>query len=321
MKKGLTFLMLAILIVTSFAFVGCTPKEAEKKVIGVSLFYRRDEYYKDQETGIRDEAEKLGYELLVVDADTDPLKQTAQIEDFMTKGVDLVLFSPCDVSGLVPVTKTLNEKKIPVVLINSPLTGVKVDSLIQVDYGGLGQTAAVNALKYVDAKLGGTAKIAVLEYPQSAIVCCAMVAAFEAEVAKHPGVEIVAKQDGKASREGSMQAMENILQAQPQIDLVFGINADTCLGALAAIQAANRKDAKVIALGWSSEIFKMVEDGDFDFVVCFNPYKAGQEAVKAADVVLKGQTPAERIIVPSEFYDRESLKNFDWRAIMAKRGD
>ena len=82
------------------------------------------------------------------------------------------------------------------------------------------------------------ANVAVIDFPQSSIVCGLRAQGFIDGVKKLPGVKIVAQQDGKATRSDSMNVMENILTANPDVQVVYGINFDTCAGAKAAIEAA-----------------------------------------------------------------------------------
>ena len=57
----------------------------ERKTIGVSIQNREAQFYQDMESGMRAEAAKYGYTLIVVDASRDNAKQQSQVEDFISK--------------------------------------------------------------------------------------------------------------------------------------------------------------------------------------------------------------------------------------------
>ena len=66
------------------------------KTIGVSIQNREAQFYQDMESGMRSEAAKYGYTLIVVDASRDNAKQQSQVEDFISKRVDAIVLTPYD---------------------------------------------------------------------------------------------------------------------------------------------------------------------------------------------------------------------------------
>ena len=56
----------------------------------------------------------------------------------------------------------------------------------------------------------------------------------------YPDFEVVQSVDGGGSRSVSLAACEDLLQAHPEINVMFGINADSALGALDALREINR---------------------------------------------------------------------------------
>lgn len=316
MKKGVW----AIALVLALSI--CMPVVAEgSKVIGISLFYRRDEYYKDLEAGFKVAAKKAGYTLLIQDADTDPAKQTQQIEDFVSKKVDAIALSCTDPAGLVPAIEAAVAKGIPVFTFDGPSNSKKVITHVGFDFYEDGLLVGQWAQKYISSKLGGKAKVAILDYPQSAIVCAKRANGFADAVVKNmPGVKIVARQDGKASRTDSMSVMENILTSNPDIDLVYGINYDTGAGALAAIKAAKSK-AVVVCNAWGVEGFKQLEANDpiMKAFACSSPAVQAADTIKAIGEYFAGKPVPKDYMSHSIVLDATTIKNFDWRSIVALR--
>ena len=102
--------------------------------IGVSLFYRRDEYYKDLEVSFVCEADKMGYEIIIKDADTEPAKQTQQIEDFIKEGVDIIALAPVDPDDLVPVIEDAVAAGVPVLTFDGSANTDKVLTHVVFDF-------------------------------------------------------------------------------------------------------------------------------------------------------------------------------------------
>ena len=55
--------------------------------------------------------------------------------------------------------------------------------------------------------------------------------------------------------------IENILQANPDIDLVYAENDEMCLGVAKALESANRSDIKVIGFDGAVETLEAIKDG------------------------------------------------------------
>ena len=68
--------------------------QANPKRIGYIVNYGTHEWYQNVIFGLQSRADELGIELEVMDANLDINKQTQQAEDFMTKGVDVLIMTP-----------------------------------------------------------------------------------------------------------------------------------------------------------------------------------------------------------------------------------
>ena len=322
MKRILVWLLLVVMALGMISCLSMAFAENEDYTIGVSLFYRRDEFYKDLENGMITTAEDLGVTLKIQDADADAAKQVDQFESFAAAKVDLIAAAICDPTGLIPTVNSTVESGIPVFTFDGSTTDNEgVTCFVGMDNYQAGVTAGEWVKQYVEEELGGTAKVAILSFPTSAVVCGARVEGFKSVLEGVEGIEIVAEQDGKASRVDSMAAMENILQANEKIDVVFGINDDTCFGAIAAIQSADVKDVAVISVGWSQEMFEMLQNKDpyFKASAVQNPYTMGSTTIKAIVEYLKTGEIEPEILDKAILVTQDTIGDYDWQSIIAMR--
>src|SRR5512140_724758 len=113
--KKIRFFALALLV-CSLMTSSCLKKEKNlhAKVIGVTLLTRGHVFYKDLEEGLRTEAAKNNYELVITAAEFDLGKQIAQIEDFVSRKVDAIIVCPVDSKGVGGGIKKANQSNIPV---------------------------------------------------------------------------------------------------------------------------------------------------------------------------------------------------------------
>jgi len=321
MKKVLSIVLVLAVLVTTL-FMSAALAEEKKKVIGVDLYYRRDEYYVDLEATFTNYGAEKGYEMVIQDADGDVAKQIQQMEDFITAKVDAIAIAVADPDALVDVIDRAVDAGIPVVCFDGGANSGKISTKVIFDYVKNGQLVGEWIVNYINEQLKDKekVKVAILDFPPSPVVCVPIADAVQAAVEALPNVEVVARQNGKANRTDSMAAAEDILTANPDLDIFFGINFDTGAGALAAVQAAN-SNAIVTCAGWASEGFELLEANDKNLkVMCANvPVTQAKDTIDAIAAIFEGkELPAETISQPT-LLDASNIKDFDWQSVVAAR--
>ncbi|MCI8853372.1 MAG: sugar ABC transporter substrate-binding protein [Lachnospiraceae bacterium] len=293
-----------------------------KYTFGVSLFYRSDEFYVDIENMMKVYGEEAGVELIIQDANCDASTQMRQFEDFIQMGVDAILFSPCDPAACASAVEAANEAGIPVFTYDGTVEDNSgITSGMYSDFHADGYDAGTWAKKYIEENLGGKANVAILDYPASPIVCGQRADGFQEAVEELEGVKVVARQDGKATRTGGMEVMENILTANNnEVDLVFAINYESGAGAAAAIEAADAKGG-VVCVAWGEEALQKVENND--------PYLKGvllgdpsdqAEIINVAKDYLDGKDIEKETYYSYYMVTSEDLnEKIDWKAIIDLR--
>jgi ribose transport system substrate-binding protein len=232
-----------VVFLVSLLVLSCGKKQEEKatKTIGVSLLTRAHVFYKDLEEGLRSEAAKYGYELIVTAGEFDLGKQSSQIEDFITRKVDAIIVCPVDSRGIGPAIEKANGAGIPVFTADIAAQEGKVVCHVASDNVAGGRLAG----EYLAKILGGKGNVAIIGQPTVTSVLD-RVQGFKEAIAKYPGIKIVADVNGEGVRDKAMQAAADVLQAHPDLDGIFGINDDSALGSLDAVQEFNRKNISII---------------------------------------------------------------------------
>ena len=184
--------LLASLLVS--ALLGCTGEPsggdggpAGKNRLAVTLFYRQDEFYKDLESGVRDAAAALGYELLVSDAETQVVKQASQVDNFIHARVAGMIVCAADPNGIIPAIERANAAKIPVVALDGSANGGQVVSYVGHDNTANGRAAGEFLVELARTRPGSEPLgVVILDYPKSAAVCAARVNGFQEAIAREP---------------------------------------------------------------------------------------------------------------------------------------
>jgi ABC-type sugar transport system substrate-binding protein len=279
------------------------------------------EYYLDIEVCLRKRAEELGVELLVQNADTVLSAQVQQIEDFIARKVDAIMFAPVDPIGAYACVEAANAAGIPIFEYDGSTENLKgVAAHTTEEFIKEGEKAGEWAKTYIEKNWDGKATYAVLDYFPSPVVCGGRTKGFMDIVDTLPGVERVALQDGKATRDGGMAVMEDILTANKNnVDLVFCINYESGAGAAAAIEAAGAK-TKVVCVAWNAEGFEKLENKDKYMQAYLMPDP--NETAKLLDVIkdaLDGKQISETVFQDYYMVDQDTISEFDWRSIVAMR--
>ncbi len=248
MRRRLWLVVLVLLsLLPSLVFAA---GEKEKKItIGIPLYNQQHEFWQNIYNTAKSYCAEKGVTLLAVDSNYDAAKQVSIMEDMLTKKVDALILGAVDPQGVLPTVDEFVKAKIPVVAVDNPLdrgvvTFVGIDNLTGGKMGGLW------AGKYIKEKLGGKANIAVIEYPEEQACIDRADGFLQGVKVDAPNAKLVARLPGHAVRDKAMAVMEDILQAHPEVNVVFGINDDTALGALAAMEAAGKTKNKELIVGF-----------------------------------------------------------------------
>ena len=273
-----------------------------KAVIGVTLLTRTHPFYQDLEAGMLGEAKKHDYELLVTAGEFDVAKQKDQIADFIVKKVDAIVVSPCDSQSIGTSITAANEAGIPVFTadISCLAQGPKIVSHVASDNFAGGQKAAEALIK----ALGGSGKVAIVDHPEVESVI-QRVKGFEEGIAKAPGISIVAKLPGGGMKDKAFKTTEDILQAHPDLNGIFGINDDSALGALAAVEKAG-KLGKISIVGFDAvpEARKAIADGRMYADVIQQPTIIGEKTIQSIASFLAGEKVPPTTLIPCGLYTK-----------------
>ncbi|MCL4691940.1 MAG: substrate-binding domain-containing protein, partial [Candidatus Hydrogenedentes bacterium] len=135
------------------------------------------------------------------------------------------------------------------------------------------------------------------------------VAGFDEALAKYPEIEIVQRAPGGGVRDKAMRAAMDVIQANPDLDAIFGINDDSALGALAALESAGLQD-KVVIVGYDGtpEARETILAGKaLKADTVQHPVEIGKTTIETIAAHFAGKEVPKVIPVQVNVIDRESL--------------
>ena len=262
--------------------------------VGLAVSTLNNPFFVSLRDGAEAEAKKEGINLITVDAQDDPAKQQASVEDLIQKKVSVILINPTDSAAVANVVKEAVGKGIKVVSLDRSVTGADVSAHIASDNVAGGKMAG----EFLLEKLGGKGNIVELEGIAGSSAARERGQGFHQVVDGKADVKLLAKQPADFDRAKGLSVMENIIQGNKGIQGVFAHNDEMALGAVKAIQAAGLKNVVVVGFDATADAVAAVKGGTLAATVQQQPELIGQYGVQTAKKLIAGQPVDKFIPVP-----------------------
>lgn len=298
-------------------------RAAEDLTIGLSMYTLGSPYFAAQTNAIKRKAEELGVrQVISTEAGDDMNQQLADVEDLLSKNIDILILNPKDPIGLVPATKAATRAGVPVIIVDSSISPT-ADYVTTVQSNNLANGELVG--EWIASTMGDRPiRMALLSGVQGNPVgkerrqgVFRGIIEQQLRDRNRSGFEIQTQGWGNWTHEGGLAAMEDILVACPNANLLFCENDSMCLGALKAVQEARRQDLLVVAAAdGQKEAYEAIRRGEYGATGLNDPALVGGTAVEIAVRYMAGErgfpktsyTPAAVITKANvdEFYRADS---------------
>ncbi|GAA3820603.1 substrate-binding domain-containing protein [Streptomyces phyllanthi] len=309
-RQAATYVIAAVVaaaVVGAMSFVnGGSSASASRPKLGLSLSTLNNPFFVQIKEGAQEEAEKLGADLTVTDAQNDASQQANQLQNFTSEGVGSIIVNPVDSDAAGPSVRAANKAGIPVVGVDRGVNKADTAALVasdNVEGGTLGAKALAE-------KLGGKGKIVILQGLAGTSASRERGAGFEEGLKAYPGIQVVAEQPADFDRTKGLDVMTNLLQAHPDVDGVFAENDEMALGAIKALGSRAGTSVAVIGFDGTPDGLKAVKDGTLYASVAQQPTELGRIAVRNALRAAEGEKVAETVKVPVKVVTKENVDEF-----------
>ncbi len=320
MKKAAVFL--PGLAVALLVFTGCSPKSdgttksaPAQLSIGVIPKGATHPFWRSVRAG----AEAAGKELNCrvfwnsPERESDRERQIQIIEDFIVQKVDGIVMAPLDREALVPSVEKLNRLKIPCAIIDSDVQTDKRLTFAATD-NYLGGALAGRRMGKI---LGGKGNVIIVKYAPGSASTMDREKGFSETIQKEfPDIKIVDSKYGLDTVETALQASEDMLTRNKDVQGLYAVNTSTAVGALQAMQSQRRTGIKMIGFDSEKATMDALRAGQIDALVVQDPFKMGYEGVKAIVAHLKGQEVPKRIDTGVAVVTKENLEDPEIKAML-----
>jgi fructose transport system substrate-binding protein len=281
----------------------------QQVIVGLITKTETNPFFVKMKEGAQKEADAKGAKLLTAAGafDADNAGQTTAIENMVTAGVQGILITPGDTKGIVPAIQKARDAGVLVIALDTPTEPMDAtDALFATDNFKAGVLIGEYAKKSmgdktpVIATIDGSTGVSVSTLRHNGFLAGfgpaeaggATPVASMSQFA--PDSRVVCSQDADGNQAKAQTAMENCLQKNGDINLVYTINEPTAFGVYSALKAAGKeKDVLIVSVDGGCTGVQAVKDGTIAATSQQYPLKMAQMGVDAVvNFVKTGEKPS-----------------------------
>lgn len=249
--------------------------------------------------GVQEMAEKLGYETEIFDGQFDAAVQYSQIEDVLAGGQFAgMIVAPNDSVGIAGAFEQVIAAGVPIGTVLFPV-GPELNSL-EPQVEGITVTAASPPVPGATLQANEVVDFCADKDPCKVVIIIGAkifpfdnlrLETFESVLAEHDNIEVVAVGEGWYAPDPSLQAMTDILQANPDVDVVLS-NADQHLvGVEIALDAAGMNFSEMYLSGGGAAQISIdaIKEGRWDATLAYFPKTMGALAMEQIANAIEGK--------------------------------
>lgn len=272
-----TFVALAV---SSLAMAQDLPplEKKERYKVGFAQMESNNPWRIAESKSFADTAESCNWDLIATDAAGSAAKQVADVDSMIAQGIDVLFLPPREEKPLIPAVKKAKAAGIPTFLVdrsvdpNAAKPGVDFVAFLGSDFIDQGRRAAEWTIENFKGDKG---LIVELEGTTGSSPANDRKSGFDDAILKDSRMSILASQSGDFSRDKGRQVMETLLQAHPDVNIVYAHNDEMAIGAIQALELAGRKpgdDVLVVSIDGTRDALQAIIDGKMGVTVESSPF-------------------------------------------------
>lgn len=284
--------LLAASALAAFAF---SAEAAEVKRLGLAVTNLQADYFNQIKIGVEQYATEKGIEVITVDAKNDGATQVSQVQDLLTQNIDALIYLPAGAAAATVPARLAKAQGIPVVNVDRNAEGEPGDTFIATDNAA----SAYEVCKHIIGLAGGEGEMIMIHGQKGTTPEVERTKGCMKAIEENPGVELVAQQwSNQWSQAEGLDISQNLLQAHPEVSIIFGQADGLAMGAMQGVKVSNI-DHRVYIGGFDGDTtaLPVLAEGGFDATATQQVRGIGRLAVDSAIKLAAGEElPAEQLL-------------------------
>jgi ribose transport system substrate-binding protein len=253
-------------------------EQKDRYKVGFSQMESNNPWRIAETKSFQDTAESCNWDIIVTDAAGSAAKQVADVDSMIAQGIDVLFLPPREEKPLIPAVMKAKAAGIPTFLVdrsvdpNVAVAGRDYVAFLGSDFVDQGRRVAEWTLENFDDEQG---IIVQLEGTTGSSPANDRKKGFDDVMAQHENMTIVASQSGDFARDLGRQVMETLLQAHPDVNIVYAHNDEMAIGAIQALELAGRTpgdDVLVVSIDGTRDALQAIIDGKMGVTVESSPF-------------------------------------------------
>lgn len=244
-----------------------------------------------------------GLDVEVYQAHDDNARQIQDIESLIERKVDLLIVAPNEAEAITPVIEKAYEAGIPVILIDRKINSEKYTAYVGADNYEIGRRAG----EYIADRLGGKGRVIEITGLKGSTPAVERHRGMVEALRAAPGVQIVASAEAGWFRQKAWEVMDTLLDAHPQVDLVFAQNDRMAIGAYEKAHQKNRA-GQIAFVGVDAVAggVESVAEGKLDATFIYPT--GGDKVIQVAMAILRGEPYQRENILSTALVNRANAR-------------
>lgn len=286
-----------------------------QKTISLSLPFASAPFYWAAANGFKDEGERLGYKVVINNADNSVEKQVAHIDNYRVTNSAAAAAIAADADALTPAIKNYMAAGHPFFAIDRDIN-TDITGLLVTDNVVAGKTLG----RYVKEKLGDKPIHALVLYgPESVVPFIDRLNGFLSAFQGDDKFTLVGTPDVNVDAAKAIDTVKTYMQTNPEINVIYSVTDLTNSGAIAALKEINKfvpasdpNHIYIIGVDGNGETLKQIRDGESDASFSQYPYMQGVWTARAIDYYLNGFTTTipKGLYFGGDLVTTENIANF-----------
>ena len=257
-----------------------------------------------------EKAEKdLNIKVNLVDGGWDANQQANAIQNAISSGADGIVISPVDPSAVCTYVDEALDAGIEVCALTTQIgTGDAEDPVYPETVGLVGHIETEvgrTAMDIAAEALDRSGQIAIIEGTPGMSDTEGRKKGIDEENKEYPDIEVVSRVCGEWVVDKAYTAMQNIIQSNPEVELVICHSDNMAVGAAKALEDADMTDkVKIVGIGGSKDALDLIKKGEIYGTIMYVPETEAYTALEATAKVVRGEAEKET------FYNVQDLPLF-----------
>jgi len=286
-------------------------EKKERYKVGFAQMESNNPWRIAETKSFQDTAEACNWDLITTDAAGSAAKQVADVDSMIAQGIDVLFLPPREEKPLIPAVMKAKAAGIPTFLVDRSVdqdvaqAGRDYVAFLGSDFVDQGRRVAEWTLENFDGEEG---IIVELEGTTGSSPANDRRKGFDDVMAEHDNMSIVASQSGDFARDQGRQVMETLLQAHPDVNIVYAHNDEMAIGAIQALELAGRKpgeDVLVVSIDGTRDALQAIIDGKMGVTVESSPF-FGPLACETMERYAAGETIEPWVQVEDRIFTAEN---------------